>query len=440
MVTPLLKKLHVLFLLIPVLYSCSVEQQIKRSARQQLLSVEGLKNAHIGISVYNEGEKKYVYNHQAEKYFVPASNTKIPTLYVAMKYLDDSLPGIKVQEYADRIILTPTGDPTLLDPEFTNQPVFDYLQKATKPIYATKDSIATSAWGSGWSWGDYDADYMPERSSLPIYSNVIWFYGMENGQPNHFPKGIEAVKNFSVKTASAGNFLTGVNRDFMANNFTMNLGAVALKEVRVPFINSVNLQWQLLSDTVHKKITLVDNVPVNHNTFTIYSQPTDSMLSLLMHRSDNFFAEQSLLMVSNTLLGKMTNYELIDTILKTDFKDLPQKPRWADGSGLSRYNLFTPQDFVTILQKMKTTFGMERIKTIFATGGTGTLSSYYKNEKGFIYAKTGTLSGVVSLSGFLYTRKNKLLIFSVLVNNHNTSSTNVRVAVEKFIRQLRQKY
>ena len=83
---------------------------------------------------------------------------------------------------------------------------------------------------------------------------------------------------------------------------------------------------------------------------------------------------------------------------------------------------------------------MERLREIFPSGGEGTLSSYYKSEAGYIYAKTGTLSGVVALSGFLYTRKNRLLLFSVLVNNHQASATDVRRAVEKFIRGLREEF
>jgi D-alanyl-D-alanine carboxypeptidase/D-alanyl-D-alanine-endopeptidase (penicillin-binding protein 4) len=159
----------------------------------------------------------------------------------------------------------------------------------------------------------------------------------------------------------------------------------------------------------------------------------------MMHRSDNFFAEQSLLMVSNAMLGVMNDAKVIDSLLKTDFKDLPQKPTWADGCGLSRYNLFTPQDMVAILNKMQTEFGMERIKEIFATGGEGTITSYYKTMRGFIFAKTGTLSGVVALSGFLYTKKNKMLIFSILVNNHTSSATQVRRAVESFLTEIRNK-
>ncbi len=89
---------------------------------------------------------------------------------------------------------------------------------------------------------------------------------------------------------------------------------------------------------------------------------------------------------------------------------------------------------------MKNEFGMERIKEIFPTGGEGTLSNYYKKDISFIYAKTGTLSGVVALSGFMYTSKNKLFLFSVLVNNHQASATEVRKAIEQFLQGVRNKY
>jgi D-alanyl-D-alanine carboxypeptidase/D-alanyl-D-alanine-endopeptidase (penicillin-binding protein 4) len=121
-------------------------------------------------------------------------------------------------------------------------------------------------------------------------------------------------------------------------------------------------------------------------------------------------------------------------------KDVPQKPKWVDGSGLSRYNLFTPESFVYILHKMKTEFGWERIKHILPTGGAGTLSSYYKKDSGYIYAKTGTLSNNCALSGYLITKKGKLLIFSVLANNYITGSVPVRRAVEKYLLAIRENY
>ena len=89
---------------------------------------------------------------------------------------------------------------------------------------------------------------------------------------------------------------------------------------------------------------------------------------------------------------------------------------------------------------MKNDFGMDRIKNILPTGGTGTISHYYLSDSGYIFVKTGTLNGVVALSGFLYTKKNKLLIFSVLINNHRSSANDIRKRIEKFIQQIRNDY
>jgi D-alanyl-D-alanine carboxypeptidase/D-alanyl-D-alanine-endopeptidase (penicillin-binding protein 4) len=249
-----------------------------------------------------------------------------------------------------------------------------------------------------------------------------------------------------------------VERDIAMNVFSIKPTQTGFKSQQIPFVtNDYSTALEILADTLKTNFAIVEregnsnryswatddgDIELFHvsNWNTIHSQPTDSLLKPMMHRSDNFFAEQSLLMVSNEMLGVMNDAKIIDTILKTDFKDLPQKPRWADGSGLSRYNLFTPQDLVFILNKMKNEFGMDRIKEILPTGNEGTLSNYYKAEQGYIFAKTGTLSGVVAFSGFLYTKKNKLLIFSVLVNNHQASATQVRRAVEKFIEGIRNKY
>ena len=89
---------------------------------------------------------------------------------------------------------------------------------------------------------------------------------------------------------------------------------------------------------------------------------------------------------------------------------------------------------------MRQEFGIERMKRLFPTGGIGTLGNLYQQDSGYIYAKTGTLSGVVALSGFIYTRKNKLLIFSVLVNNHRGSAIAIRKQVEAFLSKLRNTY
>src|SRR5688572_22466699 len=78
-----------------LLASCSVQKKIAKSANKEVLDIPALQTAHVGISIYEPAANKYWYDHQGDKYFVPASNTKIPTCYAAMKYLGDSLVGLR---------------------------------------------------------------------------------------------------------------------------------------------------------------------------------------------------------------------------------------------------------------------------------------------------------------------------------------------------------
>ncbi|MDF2190743.1 D-alanyl-D-alanine carboxypeptidase/D-alanyl-D-alanine-endopeptidase [Paraflavitalea sp. CAU 1676] len=448
------------FIVGPLLFlaACSTQKAINKQAHQTILQDATISKAHIGISLYDVAENKYLYNHQADKYFVPASNTKIVTCFAALKYLGDSLTGIRYYENDTAVFILPAGDPTFLHPEFKKQPVVDFLQKSPKNLYITDADWKARALGSGWSWNDYNENYMAERSALPVFGNIIkWVQeageATQNADPLFAPSPsiysipeVEWKVRFSGDTANKSFY---VERDQADNVYHINQGVEKKKEQEVPFYtNGIQSAIELLPDTLHKEVVAknwratrsLQPMLRSMQPSVIHSQPTDSMLRPMMHRSDNFYAEQTLLMVSNRKLGIMSDRQIIDTLLKTDLADLPQAPRWVDGSGLSRYNLFTPQDFVAILNKMRTQFGMDRIKGIFPTGGTGTLSAYYKKDSGYIYAKTGSLSGVLALSGFLYTQKNKLLVFSVLVNNHNGSPANIRRSVEAFLTNIRNKY
>ena len=425
--------------------SCSLEKKISRSATIALAD-SSMRNAHVGISIYEPATGKYWYNYNAEKYFIPASNTKIPTCYSAMKYLGDSLVAGRIElDHDSSVILYPSGDPTFLHPDFKQQNLFRELQKYSR-VDIDFSGFDEEPLGSGWSWNDYNEDYMAERSAFPVYGNLVRF-DLRNAKPRSIPS-VEIIPNDPQDRKWVENRITSaynekrfrVQRNLNANKFFIVTTTGSYVPEEIPFRTDNEFIADVLGDTLkegHDVFTRSEGpLQYKYRGTVIHSQPTDSLLKIMMHRSDNFFAEQSLLMVSNERLGVMNDNRIIDTLLRTDLKDLPQPPRWADGSGLSRYNLFSPKDFVYILNKMKNEFGMDRIKVILATGGRGTLSSYFLANKDRIFAKTGTLSGVVALSGFFYTKSDKLLIFSVLVNNHHGSATGIRRAVEKFLQNV----
>lgn len=444
-----MKRLILICLTLSIFSSCSVQRKFAKVAEKQVLTESALNTAHIGISIFDADKQEYIYEHQGNKFFIPASNTKLLMCYAAMKYLGDSITAFRMREYANEIYLDPTGDPTLLHPDFKSDHVLTALRavSAKKKTYAITNVGSVTAWGSGWSWSDYDADYMAERSVLPVYGNVVSISGRTDSV-YIYPK---AFSKFTQRRSSMPlQYVNQFTRKLHSNAFEFTATGKSKQRLDVPFITSHELSVQLLDDTVHfdEKWFLKPGqpLPVTMGAQTdpaiseLRSQKTDSLLKITMHRSDNFFAEQTLIMIGSKILGYPDDRKTIDTLLKTDYADLPQKPKWVDGSGLSRYNLVSPEDFVTVLNKMNKEFDWKRIETILPTGGEGTLSSYYKKYAGKIYAKTGTLSNNIALSGFLLTDKGKKLIFSVIINNHQAPTATIRKGVENMLGWLIEHY
>src|SRR5690349_13336683 len=164
-----------------LIFSCSTQRQIAKVANTALLQDTSLQHAHVGISLFDASGNKYLYDHNAKKYFVPASNTKLFSCYAALKYLGDSLPGIRYWENDTAVYLTGTGDPSLLHADFKKNPVIDFLQKTKKSVYITDSNWKEEALGNGWAWNDFNDNYMVERSALPVYGNIIhWVQEMSD--------------------------------------------------------------------------------------------------------------------------------------------------------------------------------------------------------------------------------------------------------------------
>ncbi len=425
----LLKLLFIAVATIMILSACSVRQ-----AQKTLLNSEGVKGAHVGIAIYNDTKEQWLSKYQSDHYFTPASNVKILATYLGLQFLGDSLPGWKMAENADTLFLMPLGDPSFMHPEFKHQPVVDIIKNTKKQVVIVgNNQDQFEIFGSGWSWADYAEDYQPERSRMPIYGNVVHFYQsnkkLEAIKPFYFFKDIVDLGKAEEKNWSRSR--TG-NRFFTTNeNNKSKYFQVPFSQEDMPMVKAL----ELLNDTLGKKISFQKQSTLPATSYKIIKTvATDSLLKIMMLRSDNFYADQIVLMASEQLFGKMDDAALLDSTKKLFFADLPQKMRWADGSGLSRYNLNTPENYIAILQQMHAKFGEVRVKNIFEKGGEGTISAYYKNFPGTMYAKTGTLGGQVALSGFIYTPKQQKLYFSVLVANHmSPSSTQVRRAVETYL-------
>lgn len=426
--------------------SCTVQKKIDRSAHSLLFSDSSLAKAHLGINIYDLQSGKTLYDYQGDHYFIPASNLKLFTSYAALKFLGDSLAGLRYTNGLGSVVLYPTGDPSLLHPDFPQQPVIDFLKQQTQPMLVDGSNWKTTAFGAGWSWDDYNDYYMPERSALPVYGNVLHWVQEKDLQagPEASAAFIYSIPDIDWKVRFTGDTSRHsffVKRKPEENFYEVTEGRQDRGDQWVPFkTEGILAALELLQDSIGKALTPLPEPFRPATMTTLYSQPLDSVLRPMLHRSDNFFAEQLLLMVANERAGVFKEDLAIRALLSKELQQLPQAPSWVDGSGLSRYNLFSPRDFVFLLTKLQQEFGMERLKHLLPTGGQGTLKRYFAADSSYLFAKTGTLEGVVCISGYLYTKRKKLLAFSILVNNHRGTSTAVRRMTENFLHRLREKY
>jgi len=442
-------------------WSSASGRALQQFVEDSLQSQPGLQSAQIGICLYDPGKAAYLYNYQGDKYFIPASNTKLFSLYAGLSYLGDSLVGMRYRVNDTALFVMPAGDPTFLHPDYSSQPVIDLMRKINKDIWLADNNWQDNGLGRGWAWDDYNDDYAAERSPFPIYGNMIRWVQDRPKNNNNDPFGgspsiysipeVDWEVKFTTDTTKKNFF---VHRYLGQNIFEVTEGKENHKEQYTPFVtDGLASAAVLLKDTAGKPggvkhLRLPAAAPgMSSATLpgllqaagwnVLHSRPVDSLFRPMMYNSDNFFAEQTLMMVGNEVLGSMDDAHTIDYLLQHDLDSLPQKPSWVDGSGLSRNDLFTPQDFVWVLDRLQQKFGLPRMERLLPTGGTGTLASYYHQDSTFIYAKTGSLSGVVALSGYLITQKGHLLIFSVLINNYTSSGVTVRRQIEKLIHRIR---
>ncbi len=411
----------------------------EKAAQKYLLNNKKLAHSFIGICLYNTETGEVSYRHNAFRYFTPASTTKLYSFYAGLKYLQDSTTGIQYQIKNDTLYIRGTGDPTFLHPDFEDQPVFDFLKKSQLPIAIIDTKNENKIYGSGWAWDDYNGDYQPERTAFPIYGNVARFSMRGNtltSVPSFFSAKGRLLRKYDIPA-----YGFKVKRNRLSNTFYYNISGPHTRKVQeVPFITSTSLLMTLLKDTLHKEVFYSKATLPESGWKEVKNESLDEMLKHMMHRSDNFYAEQTDAMVSMKLFHKIDTKKVIKYLLKKDYHIFPNKPKWVDGSGLSRYNLFSPADMVTVLTLLYRTFPSDRLYDLLPTGGKGTLKYFYRDMKGSIYAKTGSLSNNVALSGYLITQKRHTYIFSIMIN-HTMRPLNVgRHAMESFLRTIWREY
>jgi serine-type D-Ala-D-Ala carboxypeptidase/endopeptidase (penicillin-binding protein 4) len=396
-----------------------------------------------GFVLINPESGKTLYEYQGDRFFTPASNTKIFTLYTAKKILGDSIPSLTTGTRNDTLYFTGLGDPTFLHPDFKTHPSFNFLADKDMPLIYVPGTLYDNRYGPGWAWDDYPYYFSAEKSSFPVFGNTIHVSRSRgSAETCIIPRILENTIEINPDTVNerlAGTITIG--RYENENRFSLFYKEpVDSFDVKIPFIVDERLIRDLLEDTLNREVLLGEKFPDIWQNI-IYSQPVDSLLRPMMTESDNFFAEQLLLMCGFVLFDSLDSEKTIRYAASNFFPHLSSEMFWIDGSGLSRYNQFTPHAMAGVLSMIYLEYGKEFIAGIFPEGGvSGTMKNNFPELKNFVRAKTGSMSHVYNLSGFLVTKKGKWLIFSFMNNNFTRPSSEIRREITRILLAVKNRF
>lgn len=418
---------------LPLLLSVFICSLLSLTAQQATPDVQETLNALVAQNeVFNEGftgfllldpeNGRELYQFRADKYFTPASNTKLFTFYLADQVLQGQAPAIQYRDSGDSLHLSGTGYPLLYHPLFAGiDSLGPWLERQNKPlVFHENPATAPPRYGAGWSWDDFNDGYVYEQNLLPIYGNALTISRQKNETGvTILPPGL-ANQLEIVPDQSSRAYRSEFALDFKV---AKRIFEQPYFELSRPLVVSPGLTAQLLHQKmgVDVRVSLQADTLLSslENGYFEVSFP-DTVYRRLLQDSDNFIAEQLLLLAATKRYGTADLDPLFAYARDSLLPELNLNRRqWVDGSGLSRYNQFTPRQMGQLLRKIYLHNGIERTQNLLSTGGiSGTLQRRFANRAApYVWAKSGSLRNVLCLSGLVRTATGRLLVFSFMHNN-----------------------
>ena len=455
----------------------TLAEKLEALLDESALSRAGL----IGVHMLNAETGRVEFTSNADRFFVPASNVKLFTTALALSRLGPdyrfrtrilvaSLPGLSGR-LAGSLVLEGGGDPNLsgrvlpydveatpADPltpieELADQIVRAGVRRIDGDIIGDDTAFAWNPYGEGWGVDDPLWEYGAAVSAISLNDNTIRlsilsgdpprvllsppidYFQIDNrlrlGKPQRIrierdlaTKQIRLTGTLPASGAGEGHIL-GIDDPAL-------FAALALRDALTR--RGVDVRGKALA-----RHALAGENPKPAETVELVvrkSAALSDILQVVAKVSQNLHAEMMLRAVGRERRQSGTvdaGLAEMDVFLK-ESGILPVEYDLHDGSGLSRLNLVTPSAVAKLLRAMDLSPHREQWNRLLPVGGEdGTLQFRYKNTTGIgrVHAKTGTLTHITALGGYLDRKDGSRLVFSILANNQKASSSEVRALVDK---------
>lgn len=403
------------------------------------------KNAKWGFCVYNPKTKKIIISKDRCRSYIPASTMKLITTETALSLLGENFrwktqinySGF-IDEYKNlngNLYLITNNDPTLGYKKINIFPTSNFFNIITHKIREK---------GIKKINGNIIIEFVLFKSDLLFLKKILKnhygnYYSILNNINNNFN-----FQNF-INQKNNNVFFCNKNKKTEKNKFENAYLVNDIPSSIFLFIKKLkryldkNQKLKFNGQIYLQKKNIINNFFLNTKKIYTYQSPAlKDIVYFINQTSNNYFAEQ-LLNSLGYLMGKKpirkTGINLVIKYLHTQNLDL-HGFSYTDGSGLSRSNYITPIAQVKYLSNiMNKPFFHIFFKSLPKAGETGTLKNMFVNSIaiGKLRAKTGTLSNVKALTGYLDTRSGNRLCFSLLVNNFSGNTEIIKKRIEKLI-------
>ncbi len=449
-----------------------------------------LSRSHWGILIQTSFESHTLYSRNAQQYFVPASNAKLLTTAAALHQLGSQF-RIRTSVYGSgdgSLRVVGRGDPSLTDTQLRElaQQLSRQGIRQVSQLIVEDNYFHGSGVNPSWEWGDVQADYGAAVNSLILNQNAVTLKLLPQalGQPL---RAIWAdptemmrwqIENDTITSGPTEPASITVSRN-LANSVLQITGhlavnsqpepvALAVLEPAKNFLQhfrrtlaaeGITVAQALVADgsgnepVTHKYRQILDLIRVHlrpsafRELAAIESPPLSQLLVETNQNSNNLYAEALLRALGANVSNTPTSTDSIEVGLRVERATLtelgvdPGGYVLADGSGLSRHNLVSPEAIVQTLKAMsKSPEAVVYRASLPVAGISGTLQNRFRDTpaQGILQAKTGTMSEIVSISGYLDAPHYEPLVFSMIVNQSDQFAATLRQASDEIVLLLTQ--
>ena len=384
----------------------------------------------------------------------PASIQKLVTLIPSLEQLGYNYE-FRTQIYKDKkgtVYLRLGADPYFTSKDLKNliRALNRYNISEVKEFWIDDYIVDDNEWGEGWQWDDDLNPLMPKFSAYNIDKNLLTIdiSPTKNGAP------AEVLTTVFYPTAFINNVVTGKGprvtlsrKNYISPNVINIDGAVTSNfQTSIP-VNSPKRYFTLRLEDILRKQKVkyygkFDSKKLPNGTYML-DEAKHSMAYLaedVLKNSNNLAAETVFKVAGGSYKDSVGTIDSAVEMMENYYESEGIKTdsiRVVDGSGVSKNNLLTSNFVTDVLVNQSKKDNFKTFRSYLASPGKGTLTNRMLYFKDRLWAKTGTLSNISALAGYLVAKNGKTYAFCIMIEDSKSTDSD-RKGLEEYI--LREAY